>query len=301
MSGRPAEVPGAEAMVGLFINTVPVRATMSAATTTADLLAQLHRAHNQTLDHQHLALSDIHRITGHDQLFDALFLYENYPLDTTAPLGVDGLAITEFSNREYNHYPLGLQALPGTELGLRLEYDTEVFDTTGIDRLIQQFIRLLEAMTADPTTALCRIDVLDDADHTRLDEWGNRVVLTAPAPAAASIPAVFATQVAATPDAVALTCGPHSLTYQQLDTTANQLAHQLIGHGARPGTAHRAADAPLRPGHRGHPGRAENRGRLPTHRPRTTRRPDRVHPRRRHPHRRDHHHRIVFAASTVST
>jgi amino acid adenylation domain-containing protein len=236
VSGRPAELPGAEAMVGLLINTVPVRATLTAATTTADLLDQLHNAHNQTLDHQHLALSEIHRITGHEQLFDALFLYENYPIDTTAPLGVDGLAITEFSNREYNHYPLGLQVLPGTELGLRLEYDTEVFDTAAIDRLIQQFIRLLEAMTADPTAALSSIDVLDDAEHARLDAWGNRAVLTTPARAPMSIPAVFAAQVAATPDAAALSCGPLRLTYRQLDTAANRLAHLLADRGARPGT-----------------------------------------------------------------
>ena len=84
VSGRPAEVAGAESMVGLLINTVPVRATITAATTTADLLDQLQRAHNDTLDHQHLALSEIHRITGHDQLFDTLFVYENYPIDTAA-------------------------------------------------------------------------------------------------------------------------------------------------------------------------------------------------------------------------
>ena len=140
--------------MGLLINTVPVRARITAATTTADLLDQLHSAHNQTLEHQHLALSEIHRLTGHDQLFDALFLYENYPIDTTAPLGVDGLAITELTNREYNHYPLGLQALPGTELGLRARIRHRACSTTPPStRLIQQFIRLLEAMTADPNRA----------------------------------------------------------------------------------------------------------------------------------------------------
>src|SRR6201999_1590273 len=189
VSGRPAEVPGAEAMVGLLINTVTVRAAVSAATGTADLLAQLHSAHNQTLDHQHLALSEIHRLTCHEQLFDTLFVYENYPLDTTAPLGVDGLAVTEFSTREYNHYPLAIQALPGTELGLRAEYDTAVFDTADIEAIFARLTAVLTAMTADPTAALCRIDVLDDAEHTRLDGWGNRAVLTAPAPPAASIPA----------------------------------------------------------------------------------------------------------------
>jgi non-ribosomal peptide synthetase component F len=65
VSGRPAEVAGAESLVGLLINTVPVRARITAATTTAELLDHLQRVHNDTLEHQHLALSTIHRLTGH--------------------------------------------------------------------------------------------------------------------------------------------------------------------------------------------------------------------------------------------
>ncbi len=126
---RPAEVAGAESMVGLLINTVPVRAHITPATTIADLLDQLQSAHNHTLDHQHLALTEIHRATGHDQLFDTLFVYENYPIDTAALFSANGLAITEITGREYNHYPLTMQAMPGTELGLRVEFDTDVFDT----------------------------------------------------------------------------------------------------------------------------------------------------------------------------
>ena len=129
-----AEVSGAESMVGLLINTVPVRARITPTTTTAELLEQLQGAHNELIEHQHLALNEIHRIAGHDQLFDTLFVYENYPIDTTAPLGVDGLAITEFSNRENNHYPLTVEALPGREIGLRVEYDADVFDETASRR-----------------------------------------------------------------------------------------------------------------------------------------------------------------------
>src|SRR6202035_2259180 len=135
----------------LLINTVPVRARITAATTTADLLDQLQRAHNDTLEHQYLALSQIHRITGQDKLFDTLFVYENYPIDTTALSGVDGLAITEFTSREYNHYPLTVQALPGRELGFRVEFDTDVFDADSIEALIGRLGRVLVALTADPT------------------------------------------------------------------------------------------------------------------------------------------------------
>ena len=133
-----AEVSGAESMVGLLINTVPVRARITPTTTTAELLEQLQGAHNELIEHQHLALNEIHRIAGHDQLFDTLFVYENYPIDTTAPLGVDGLAITEFSNRENNHYPLTVEALPGREIGLRVEYDADVFDEDGVAAIVER-------------------------------------------------------------------------------------------------------------------------------------------------------------------
>ncbi len=199
VSGRPAEVAGAESMVGLLINTVPVRATITAATTTADLLEQLQRAHNDTLEHQHLALSEIHRITGHERLFDTLFAYENYPIDTAVPVGVDGLAITEITSRESTHYPLTVAAAPGSELGLRVEFDTDVFDAASIEALIERLGRVLVAVTADPTRRLSSIDVLDAGEHAGLDGWGNRAVLTQPGITPVSIPVLFAAQVARTP------------------------------------------------------------------------------------------------------
>ncbi len=180
VSGRPAEVAGAESMVGLLINTVPVRANITSATTTTDLLDQLQSAHNDTLEHQHLALSEIHRITGQEQLFDTLFAYENYPLDAAALAGAHELAVTEFTVREYNHYPLTIQALPGHELGLRVEYDTDVFDAASIQTLIGRLERVLVAMAGDPTRRLSSVDLLDEPEHARLDGIGNRAVLTQP-------------------------------------------------------------------------------------------------------------------------
>ena len=235
VSGRSTEVAGVESMVGLLINTVPVRGHVTPATTIADLLDQLHSAHNHTLDHQHLALTEIHRVTAQDQLFDTLFVYENYPVDAAALAGTDGLAVAEISARESTHYPLTLQAMPGPELGLRLEFDTDVFDTASIEALIGRLQRVLVAMTADPTQKLLSIDVLDAGEHADLDEWGNRAVLTRPAPPAVSVPVVFAAQVARTPAAVAVTFEGRSLSYRELDEAANRLARLLAAHGAGPG------------------------------------------------------------------
>jgi non-ribosomal peptide synthetase component F len=168
VSGRPAEVAGSDSMIGLLINTVPVRATMTATTTTAELLDQLHHAHNHTLEHQHLALSDVHRITGQERLFDTVFVYENYPTDAAALSGADGLVITELTNRDYYHYPLTIQAVPGRELDLRVQFRTDVFDAASIEALMQRFLQVLVVMTANPTQLLSSIDLLDGGKHPAL-------------------------------------------------------------------------------------------------------------------------------------
>ncbi|WP_459962768.1 amino acid adenylation domain-containing protein, partial [Mycobacterium avium] len=236
VSGRPAEVPGADSMVGLMINTVPVRARISAATTTTDLLAQLQRGHADTLDHQHLALSEIHRIAGQDKLFDTLFGYENYPLDTSA-LAVDHeLTISDVNLFERNHYPLTMQAaLSGDRLGLRVEYDAGIFDAATIEALSRRLERVLIAMTADPARPLSSVDLLDPSERQRLDDIGNRAALAGPPPAPPSIPVLFAARAAQTPDAVAISWDGLSMTYRELDQAANRLAHLLADHGAGPG------------------------------------------------------------------
>jgi hypothetical protein len=149
VSGRPTELAGADSMVGLLINTVPMRARITAATTVAGLLEQLQDVYNSTLEHQHLALGEIHRATGHDQLFDTLFVFENYPVDAAALAGDHELAITDVAARENNHYPLAVQVQPGAELSLRVEYDTDVFDAARIESLFRRLQKVLVVMTAD--------------------------------------------------------------------------------------------------------------------------------------------------------
>ncbi|BBZ69419.1 hypothetical protein MPRS_05120 [Mycobacterium paraseoulense] len=236
VSGRPAELLGAESMVGLMINTVPVRAKLSPTTTAADLLEQLQAANNHTFDHQHLALNDIHRITGQDKLFDTLFAYENYPIDAAALSGDQELAITDITSRESTHYPLTIQAQPGHQLRLRVEYDTDVFGPDAVATLVERLRRVLTAMTTDPARPLSSIDALDAGEHRRLDEIGNRAVLSRPW-VPVSIPALFAAQVARSPMATAVRFEGRSMTYRELDEASNRLAHALIGRGAGPGAS----------------------------------------------------------------
>ena len=183
VSGRPAEMAGADSMVGLLINTVPVRANITAATTTADLLDQLQSAHNDTLEHQHLALSEMHRVTGHDQLFDTVVRLRELPgrqrrvvgTATDWPSPSSPAANTPTTR-------LTVQAVPGQQLALRVEYDTDVFDAASVEALVGRLRRVLVAMTADPARRLSSIDLLAAVEHDRLEGWGNRAALTRPAP-----------------------------------------------------------------------------------------------------------------------
>ncbi|WP_120313386.1 non-ribosomal peptide synthetase, partial [Mycobacterium mantenii] len=225
------EVDDAESMVGLLINTVPVRANIGVTTTAAELLAQLQSSHNDALEHQHLALSEIHRVTGHDQLFDTLFVYENYPVESGMTLGADGLAIAELTNREYNHYPLTVEALPGSELGLHIEYDADVFDGAGIASLLDRFQRVLVAMTSDPTRRLSAIELLDRGERELVLSRLSGAEVTGPVGVA---PQLLTQALAIAPDAPAVVDGERELSYRELDEWSTRLALALIEAGVGP-------------------------------------------------------------------
>uniref|UniRef100_UPI001E5C0102 AMP-binding protein n=1 Tax=Mycolicibacterium smegmatis TaxID=1772 RepID=UPI001E5C0102 len=89
-------------------------------------------------------------------------------------------------------------------------------------------------MTTNPTRRFLSIDLLGEDEHTRLDEFGHRAVLTQPV-TAVSIPELFAAWVVRSPNAIAVSDGTHTMTYQQLDQASNQLAHLLTEYGAGPG------------------------------------------------------------------
>ncbi|WP_156763561.1 AMP-binding protein, partial [Mycobacterium scrofulaceum] len=120
-------------------------------------------------------------------------------------------------------------------IGGAVEFRTDVFGTATVERLIEQFRRVLVAVTADPTRRVSSIDVLDEAERARLEVIGNRAVLGGPVAVTVSIPELFAAQVDRVPEAVAITCGGRSWTYGEVDESSNRLARLLVGYGAGPG------------------------------------------------------------------
>ena len=123
VAGRPPEVAGIENMVGLFINTLPLRVQLPPGTPLLELLRQVQASQSRLMEHQHLGLAEVQGLAGLGELFDTLVVFENYPVDRAGlSAQVGGLRLTDFRGLDATHYPLSLAAHPGERLQLQLSY-----------------------------------------------------------------------------------------------------------------------------------------------------------------------------------
>ncbi|MFF1401855.1 non-ribosomal peptide synthase/polyketide synthase [Streptomyces sp. NPDC058294] len=236
VSGRPADLPGADTITGLFITTLPARTDVDGAAPCAAWLRAVQEARAEDRRHDHMPLNELHGLTElppGTELFDSLVVFENYPVgDATA--GAHGLTVRDLDAREATNYPLTVVVSPGDRLAVELGYDPRCFDPATAGSLAGQLLHTLHALAAtDGTTRLDDIDALPPAERDRLLHPPARPART-PVPAA-TLPALVEAAVDRWPAAPAL-AGPGTLlTFAQAETAANRLAHALIARGAGPG------------------------------------------------------------------
>ncbi|WP_230884573.1 non-ribosomal peptide synthetase [Planomonospora sp. ID82291] len=228
VSGRPAELPGVERMVGLFVNTVPVRVRLHPGESFGDLLARLQDEQAELLPHHHLGLTEIRR----GPLFDTVTVLENYPFDpAAADASLGDLRITGFGSADAHHYPLALAAVPGERLALRLDHRPDLFTAAEAERLLGRVARLLTVVAGAPDTLVGRLDLLEEAERRRaVEEWND----TGDPVPGRTLHGLFEESAARDPGAVALVDGGTTLTYGELNARANRLARLLRRRGAGP-------------------------------------------------------------------
>ncbi|MEV0693894.1 amino acid adenylation domain-containing protein [Streptomyces sp. NPDC050388] len=238
VAGRPAELPGAAGMVGLFVNTVPVRVRFRAEEPVAALLSRLQREQAALGEHHHLGLAEIQRQAPEPgPLFDTLLAFENYPAGsplpgTEAPAGAP--RITGVRTREQTHYPLTVMVLPGPgTLEFRLDHRPDLLGDALAPALAGQLRTVLRELARRTDTPWARLDTLTAGERARvLGDWSG-TARTLPG-ATGSVPARFAAQAAATPDAVAVRAGARTLTYAELDAASDALAAHLAAEAPGP-------------------------------------------------------------------
>lgn len=234
VSGRPPELPGYERMVGLFINTVPVRLRLRGRDTLAEHLRALHLNQAALLEHHHLGLIEVQRLAGIGTLFDTLMVFENYPVDTTAATRMGGdVQVTGVGGTDATHYPLSLAVDSATELELRLDHQPALYNGRAAERIMNWLRRFLEAVADDPDQRLSDVDYLVDGEREALLAAAGRSTVDAPD---LPLSELFELQAARTPEATALVDGTDRISFAELNVRANQLAGELIESGVRPET-----------------------------------------------------------------
>ncbi|MFE4367883.1 amino acid adenylation domain-containing protein [Streptomyces sp. NPDC056835] len=232
-SGRPTDLDGGEDMVGLFINSLPVRVRLDPGRSVVEWLQGLQSEQVEARRHDHLPLNRVQALSElpmNQPLFDSLVIFENYPVDTDAA-DRHGLTVSEVGSVEATNYPLNLAAFTGKRLVLILLFDPDVFDRTTVEGLRDQLTlhaRSLVEVTDEKIAGLAL--VTPRRRNEILRTWGRG----APGDGGHTLTGIFAEQVARVPGNTALIVGDERVSYAELDTRANRLAHHLVERGVRP-------------------------------------------------------------------
>jgi amino acid adenylation domain-containing protein len=236
VSGRPTNLTGAESMVGLFINTLPVRVQIEAEDSLISWLKQLQ---TQLLEIRNFESSPLVEIQGWSEvprglpLFESILVFENYPVDRV--LQQQGtLTIENVTAFDYTNYPLTVTVIPGEELAIAIAYQTNCFDRATVSRMLGHLQTLLEGMVINPQTKLVDLPLLTATEQSQLLSFNQTSTKITEDKLQQCIHQLFEAQVTKTPDAVAVVFEDSQLTYRELNTKANQLAHYLQQNGVKP-------------------------------------------------------------------
>ncbi|NEE34928.1 amino acid adenylation domain-containing protein, partial [Streptomyces sp. SID7982] len=236
VSGRPAELAGVESMIGLFINTVPVRARVEAGRSLGEWLRGLQAEQLESRPYEHTALSRIQSLSevpSGTPLFESLVVFENYPLQDGGATE-HGLRIGEVDAVDTNSYPLALTAHQDDRLHCEIAYDPELFDAATAEALARRLEVLLTETAADSDRPLSALPWLPEGEREELLSRASGPVHRRPADRPVHL--LFTEQARRTPDAPAVRSGDTVLTHRELDERTDALARRLAARGAGPGT-----------------------------------------------------------------
>ncbi len=226
VSGRPATLVGAEQMIGLFINSLPVWVRVPGATRLSDWLRTLQEQTAALSQYEHTPLADIQHWAGQpaQPLFDTLLVFENYPVEAGGDLDASGLRVTRTEMVERSHYPLTVTVSPGEAVEIDWAWDGTVFDRAAMERLCAHYLWLLERVAGEDVPL------------------GTIGLPLAPVPPMRALPdpvfhpvaARIAARAALAPAAPAVSQGGEMLDYGGLEAWSNRIAHRLHRLGVQP-------------------------------------------------------------------
>jgi non-ribosomal peptide synthetase component F len=180
VSGRPPELKGVEEMIGMFINTIPVRIQLPVTAIIQQLLKEVHQTYVSGVPHHYTQLAVIQSQSLLKQgLFDHAITFENYPIQYSlgqgeqAQMNISAATLSDIF--DVNNYDFGLVVIPGSALLFKFVYNENLYDNLLMEQIRDRLIRVIEQMTMDPAMTIGQIDYLDHAEKRALhDEYTGR-------------------------------------------------------------------------------------------------------------------------------
>ncbi|AVF26547.1 non-ribosomal peptide synthase/polyketide synthase [Paenibacillus larvae] len=232
VSGRPAGIPNVETMIGLFINTIPVRIQCDAGTTFTELMKQTQERAVASQKYETYPLYEIQALTRQKpHLITHILVFENYPVDEhMASLGDPyGLSmnISNVQMQEQTNYDFNITVIPGENINIYFEYNAEVYERTSIERMRGHLLQIMNQIVADSDIAIEHLELLTE------DELLHMFNDTEALYPQQMVHQLFEAQTERVPDQAAVICENEQLTYRQLNERANRLARTLRAKGVQ--------------------------------------------------------------------
>jgi len=236
VSGRPADLPGVESIVGCFINTLPARVRMAPGEPLVLWLRRLQEHQAAIRSYDFSSLVDIQGWSGIARgvpLFETILVFQNRLLDPIRNLDFAGLEVSDIRVWEQADYPLVLNVEPDEAgIGVRLLFDRSRFPPEAVGGMLRHFRRLLTGMPDQPEQPLAALSPLTTGERRRLlVEWNDTA---AACDRDTCLHHLVEQQAGRTPEGVAVVADGREMTYRTLETRANQLAHHLLSLGVGP-------------------------------------------------------------------
>ena len=236
VSGRGGGLKGIEGMVGLFINTLPVRLEVSGEEQVSGLMRRVQEKQVELLEYEYSPLMEVQGWSGGGRgapLFEAIYVFQNYPVDGgIRKQAGSGLRASEITHFDKNNFALALHAAPARELFLELQYDNARFEASDIERLLDHLKQVLEGMAANEQSRVIELPMMSEAALEEVIVGWNRT--EADYPRGRCVHELFEQQVKQTPDAVAVVYDGDHITYDGLNRSSNRAARYLRTLGIGP-------------------------------------------------------------------
>jgi amino acid adenylation domain-containing protein/non-ribosomal peptide synthase protein (TIGR01720 family) len=227
VSGRPTAINGVESIVGLFINTLPVRVRVQPDAFLMPWLSVLQAQQLEAREYDYTPLVKIQGLTEAARgkpLFHSLLAFENYPIGVSAGQNTASV-VAKIDFFEGTDYPLSVTISPGSEVLIKIAYIEQHFDAATVSRMLRHYAGLLEAMVAAPGGRLSDLRFVTEEEKRQLVvEWNDTA---AEYPPDQCVHDLFEAATAQTPEAIAVISEQSQLTYHQLNESSNQVAHYL--------------------------------------------------------------------------